>query len=51
MPTLWIYFIVFAILGTGVFLYAFRSLGPTEDAEKRVMALQELADEKDVEGG
>lgn len=44
MSTLWIYFIVFAVVGAVTFLYAFRSLGPAEDAEKRVLELQDHAD-------
>ena len=45
--TLWILFIVFAVLATAVFLYAFRSLGPTQDAERKVMELQELMEEEE----
>lgn len=44
MSTLWIYFIVFAVVGAVTFLYAFRSLGPAEDAEKQVMELQDRTD-------
>lgn len=46
MSTLWIYFILFAVLGTAIFLYAFRSLGPVQDAEKRVMELQDRTEEE-----
>ncbi len=46
MPTLWIYFIVFAVVGVLIFLYAFRSLGPTQDVEKRVMELQDRIEEE-----
>ena len=41
MSTLWIYFILFAAFSVFTLLYAFRSLGPAEDAEKRVMELQD----------
>ncbi|MFQ5343536.1 MAG: hypothetical protein ACE5F6_18510 [Anaerolineae bacterium] len=44
MSTLWIYFILFAALSVFTLLYAFRSLGPAEDAEKRVMELQDRDD-------
>lgn len=43
--TLWIMFVVFAIAGIGVFLYAFRSLGPRRDAEQRIIELQDQAEE------
>lgn len=46
MPALWIYFIVFAIVGVLIFLYAFRALGPIQDAEKRVMELQDRIEEE-----
>jgi hypothetical protein len=45
VSTLWIYFIVFAVLGAGIFLYAFRSLGPAQNAEKRVLELRDRAEE------
>lgn len=41
MSILWIFFIIFAIVGTATFLYAFRALGPAQEAEKQVMELQE----------
>lgn len=46
MSTLWIYFIVFAVLGVATFLYAFRALGSSEEAEKRVMELQHTIEEE-----
>jgi len=44
VSTLWIYFILFAALSAFTLLYAFRSRGPAEEAEKRVMELQDRAD-------
>ncbi len=44
MSTLWIYFILFAALSVFTLLYAFRSLGPAEEAEKRVMEMQDRDD-------
>ncbi|MFQ5856823.1 MAG: hypothetical protein ACE5LU_14515 [Anaerolineae bacterium] len=46
MSTLWILFIIFAILGVATFLYAFRSLGPTQDVERRMIEMQDRAEEE-----
>lgn len=43
MPTLWIFFLVLAILGAGTFLYALRSLQKLTDLEQRLTTLQEQA--------
>lgn len=44
---LWILFILFVVVGTAVFLYAFRSLGPTQEAERQVMELQDRLEEEE----
>jgi len=44
VSTLWIYFILFAAVSVFTLLYAFRSLGPAEEAEKRVMEMQDRGD-------
>ncbi len=44
---LWILFILFVVVGTSVFLYAFRSLGPTQKAERQVMELQDRLEEEE----